>query len=68
MNGPVLDLANPAVWRMLKFAKKRGYVTQGELNEVLPPEEFSSEQIETVVRQLSKMGIKILKTERDARS
>src|SRR3712207_2650865 len=58
-DGPLLDLSDAAVKRMIKLAKKRGYVTYDELNEVLPSEEFSSEQIEDVLGQLSEMGITV---------
>ena len=40
-DGPLLDLSDAAVKRMIKLAKKRGYVTTDELNEVLPSEEFT---------------------------
>jgi RNA polymerase primary sigma factor len=62
-DGPLLDLSDAAVKRMIKLAKKRGYVTYDELNEVLPPEEFSSEQIEDVLGQLSEMGINVVESE-----
>jgi RNA polymerase primary sigma factor len=62
-DGPLLDLSDAAVKRMIKLAKKRGYVTYDELNEVLPPEEFSSEQIEDVLGQLSEMGINVVEAE-----
>jgi RNA polymerase primary sigma factor len=48
---------------MIKLAKKRGYVTYDELNEVLPSEEFSSEQIEDVLGQLSEQGINVVDNE-----
>jgi hypothetical protein len=44
--GPRLDLTDATVRRMIKLAKKRGYVTYGELNKVLPSEKFSPEQIQ----------------------
>ena len=44
-DGPLLDLTDQSVRRMIKAAKKRGYVTYDQLNEVLPSEEFTSEQI-----------------------
>ncbi len=44
-DGPILDMNNAAVKKMIRAAKKRGFVTYDELNEVLPSEEFSSEQI-----------------------
>src|SRR6478735_2197353 len=62
-DGPLLDLTDQAVRRMIKLAKKRGYVTYDELNEVLPSEEFSSEQIEDVLGQLSEMGINVVESE-----
>src|SRR3712207_5437413 len=62
-DGPLLDLTDQAVRRMIKVAKKRGYVTYDELNEVLPSEEFSSEQIEDVLGQLSEMGINVVESE-----
>jgi RNA polymerase primary sigma factor len=62
-DGPLLDLTDAAVRRMIKLAKKRGYVTYDELNEVLPSEEFTSEQIEDVLGQLSEMGINVVESE-----
>jgi RNA polymerase primary sigma factor len=62
-DGPLLDLTDAAVRRMIKLAKKRGYVTYDELNEVLPSEEFTSEQIEDVLGQLSELGINVVESE-----
>ncbi|WP_332698091.1 RNA polymerase sigma factor RpoD [Bosea sp. (in: a-proteobacteria)] len=62
-DGPLLDLTDQAVRRMIKLAKKRGYVTYDELNEVLPSEEFTSEQIEDVLGQLSEQGINVVDNE-----
>ena len=36
-DGPLLDLSDSAVKKMIKSAKARGYVTYDELNEVLGP-------------------------------
>jgi RNA polymerase primary sigma factor len=62
-DSPLLDLTDAAVKRMIKLAKKRGYVTYDELNEVLPSEEFTSEQIEDVLAQLNEMGINVIESE-----
>ncbi len=62
-DSPLLDLTDAAVKRMIKLAKKRGYVTYDELNGVLPSEEFTSEQIEDVLGQLSEMGINVIESE-----
>ncbi|MGY6569089.1 MAG: RNA polymerase sigma factor region1.1 domain-containing protein, partial [Salinarimonas sp.] len=62
-DGPLLDLTDAAVKKMIKSARKRGYVTYDELNDVLPSEEFSSEQIEDVLGQLSELGINVVEAE-----
>ncbi len=62
-DGPLLDMSDAAVKKMIKLAKQRGYVTYDELNEVLPSEEVSSEQIEDTMSMLSEMGINVVETE-----
>src|SRR5277367_5678188 len=62
-DSPLLDLSDAAVKRMLKVAKKRGWVTQDELNAVLPSEEISSDQIEDMNAMLSEMGINVVESE-----
>ena len=59
-DGPLLDLSDAAVKKMIKAAKKRGYVTYDELNEVLPSEQVSSEKIEDTMSMLSDMGINVI--------
>ena len=62
-DSPVLDLSDAAVKKMIKAAKKRGYITHDELNTVLPSEEVSSEQIEDIMSMLSDMGINVVEEE-----
>ncbi len=62
-DGPVLDMSDAAVKRLIKVAKQRGYVTYDELNEVLPSEEVSSEQIEDTMSMFSDMGINVVEVE-----
>ena len=59
-DGPILDLTDADVKKLIKTAKSRGYVTYDELNKVLPSEEVSSEQIEDIMAQLSEMGINVV--------
>ncbi|MCW5725061.1 MAG: RNA polymerase sigma factor RpoD [Maricaulaceae bacterium] len=59
-DGPLLDLTDQSVKLMIKTAKKRGYVTHDEIIKVLPEEEFTSEQIEDVLAQLSEMGVNVV--------
>ncbi|GHC66034.1 RNA polymerase sigma factor RpoD [Limoniibacter endophyticus] len=65
-DGPLLDLSDSAVKRMIKAAKKRGYVTMDELNAVLPSEEVTSEQIEDTMSMLSDMGITVVEDDEAA--
>jgi RNA polymerase primary sigma factor len=61
--GPLLDLNDQAIRRMIKAAKKRGYVTNDELNEVLPSDQNTSDQIEDVHAMLNEMGINVIDSE-----
>jgi RNA polymerase primary sigma factor len=62
-DSPLLDLSDAAVKRMIKAAKKRGFVTHDELNAVLPSEEVSSDQIEDIYAMLNEMGINVVDSE-----
>jgi RNA polymerase primary sigma factor len=64
---PLLDLSDAAVKKMIKQAKKRGFVTFDQLNEVLPSDTTSPEQIEDIMSMLSDMGINVSESE-DAES
>ena len=63
---PLLDLTDAAVKKMIKQAKKRGYVTHDQLNAVLPSEEVSSDQIEDIYAMLNEMGINVVDSEEGA--
>src|SRR5712691_3155671 len=62
-DSPLLDLSDAAVRKMIKLAKKRGYVTYENLNAVLPSEEVTSEQIEDILAMLNEMGINVVEQE-----
>ena len=55
-----LDMSQSAVKKMIEEARERGYITYDQLNNVLPPDQVSSEQIEDVMSMLSEMGINII--------
>jgi RNA polymerase primary sigma factor len=59
-DGPLLDLSDDAVKKMIKAAKKRGYVTMDELNDVLPSEQTDPDKIEDTMAMLSDMGINVV--------
>ena len=48
---------------MIAKGKERGYITYDEINETLPQEQVSSEQIEDILAQLSEMGINVVEGE-----
>ncbi len=60
---PLLDLSDAAVKKLIRSAKKRGYVTHDQINSVLPSEEVKSEQIEDVLAMFSEMGVNVVETE-----
>ncbi|MGN6100835.1 MAG: RNA polymerase sigma factor RpoD, partial [Devosia sp.] len=59
-DSPLLDLSDAAVKKLIKVAKKRGYVTYEELNSVLPSEEVTTDQIEDIMAMFSDMGINVV--------
>jgi RNA polymerase primary sigma factor len=62
-SNPLLDMSQSSVKKMIAQAKLRGYITYDELNEFMPPEQVSSEQIEDVMAMLSEMGINVIENE-----
>src|SRR6201988_496495 len=60
---PLLDPSDAAVKKMIKQAKKRGYVTYEQLNAVMPSEEVTSEKIEDILAMMSEMGINVVENE-----
>ncbi len=58
-HGPLLDMSQAAVRKMIATAKSRGFITIDELNQVLPPDQVTSEQIEDVMAMLNEMGINV---------
>jgi RNA polymerase primary sigma factor len=60
---PLLDLSDAAVKKLIRAARKRGYVTHEQVNLALSSEEVSSEQIENVLAMFSEMGINVVETE-----
>ena len=65
-DAPLLDLNEASVKKLLARAKKRGYITYDELNEALPQDQMSSEQIEDVMSAISEMGVNIVESDEDA--
>lgn len=62
-DSPLIDASQAAVKKMLAKAKEKGFVTFDELNEVLPQDQMSSEQIEDTMSLLSEMGINVVEND-----
>src|SRR4051812_11188969 len=60
---PLLDLSDAAVKKLIRSAKKRGYVTVDQINSVMPSEEVNSEQIEDILSMFSEMGVNVVENE-----
>lgn len=59
---PLMELSksNPTLRRLINKGKARGYITYDELNEALPQERLSSDQIDEAMSMISEMGISIV--------
>ncbi|WP_336986559.1 RNA polymerase sigma factor RpoD [Altererythrobacter aquiaggeris] len=65
-DAPLIELKGAAIKKLITKAKKRGYVTYDELNEALPQDQMTSEQIEDVMASLSEMGINVVENDEEA--
>jgi RNA polymerase primary sigma factor len=62
-DAPLIDLNDAQVKKLIARAKKRGFVTYDELNEALPQDQMSSEQIEDIMSAINEMGINVVENE-----
>src|ERR1700742_3102215 len=62
-DAPLIDLNDATIKKLVARAKKRGYITVDQLNEMLPQDQMSSEQIEDVMSALNEMGVNVVENE-----
>jgi RNA polymerase primary sigma factor len=62
-DAPLIDLNEGSIKKLIARAKKRGYITVDQLNEMLPQDQMTSEQIEDVMANLNDMGINVVENE-----
>ena len=62
-DAPLIDLNEGSLKKLVARAKKRGYITYDQLNEMLPQDQMSSEQIEDVMAALNDMGVNVVENE-----
>ena len=60
-DSPLLDLSDVAIKKLVRSAKKRGYVTHAQINSL--SKEVNSEQIEDILAMFSEMGVNVVETE-----
>ncbi|AZI37615.1 RNA polymerase sigma factor RpoD [Caenibius tardaugens NBRC 16725] len=65
-DAPLIDLNEASIKKLIARAKRRGFVTVDELNEALPQDQMSSEQIEDIMSAISEMGVNIVESDEDA--
>ncbi|PCD03190.1 RNA polymerase sigma factor RpoD [Sphingomonas spermidinifaciens] len=62
-DAPLIDLNEGSMKKLIARAKKRGYITVDQLNEMLPQDQMSSEQIEDIMAALNDMGVNVVENE-----
>ncbi|THD35141.1 MAG: RNA polymerase sigma factor RpoD [Sphingomonas sp.] len=62
-DAPLIDLNDATIKKLVARAKKRGYITVDQLNEMLPQDQMSSEQIEDVMSALNDMGVNVVEND-----
>ena len=62
-DAPLIDLNDASIKKLLARAKKKGVITVDELNEALPQDQMSSEQIEDIMSAINDMGVQIVEND-----
>jgi len=62
-DAPLLDLNDASIKKLIARAKKRGYITVDQLNELVPQDQFTTDQIEDIMSSLNEMGVNIVENE-----
>jgi len=65
-DAPLIDLNESSIKKMIAKAKRKGYITYDELNEALPSDQMSPDQIEDIQTAISEMGVQIVESDEDA--
>ena len=61
---PLIDSqAEANLKKLIGQGKERGYITYDQLNDALPQEQVSSEQIEDFMTLLSEMGVNLIEAD-----
>jgi RNA polymerase primary sigma factor len=66
VDSPLIDLNEASIKKLIARAKRRGVITVDELNEALPQDQMTSEQIEDIMSAISEMGVNIVESDEDS--
>jgi RNA polymerase primary sigma factor len=64
-DAPLIDLNDASIRKLIARAKRRGIITVDELNEALPQDQMSADQIEDIMAAISEMGVNIVESDED---
>jgi RNA polymerase primary sigma factor len=62
-DAPLIDLNEGTLKKLIARAKRKGYITIDQLNEALPQDQMTSDQLEDVMSALNEMGVNIVENE-----
>ncbi|MGN6622291.1 MAG: RNA polymerase sigma factor region1.1 domain-containing protein, partial [Sphingomonas sp.] len=62
-DAPLIDLNEGTIKKLIARGKKRGYLTYDQINEALPQDQMSSDQLEDIMAAINEMGINIVENE-----
>jgi RNA polymerase primary sigma factor len=62
-DAPLIDMNDASIKKLVARAKKRGYITVDQLNEMLPQDQMSTDQIEDIMSALNEMGVNVVENE-----
>jgi RNA polymerase primary sigma factor len=65
---PLIDLNEASIKKLIARAKRRGVITVDELNEALPQDQMTTDQIEDIMSAISEMGVNIVESDEDGAS
>ena len=65
-DAPLIYLNEASIKKLIARAKRRGVITMDELNEALPQDQMSTDQIEDIMSAISEMGVNIVESDEDA--
>jgi RNA polymerase primary sigma factor len=65
-DAPLIDLNDASIKKLIARAKKKGVITVDELNEALPSDQMTPDQIEDIMAAINDMGVQVVEKDEDA--